>query len=102
MKFICKDGRLFPSTNGSPIGDYVKPPLVTSDKMPIPDGYELVNGKWVNKWTIADAIMSADDEQTEQDKRELRAVDVTTVNRLSGDTKDNLLAKCINILKSIF
>lgn len=106
MKFVLQDGELVRADDGTPQayprGSVVMPPK-TEDGYRAVRGWEVVNNKWQEKWTVEklpDA--SADDIEIEANKDELKNADLSNISNMSDDDKDSLLVKAIKVIKSIF
>lgn len=105
MNYKIHNGRLKiaeADETGFPLGAYVPPPVVGANKIPVPNGYEVVNGFLVNAWTVKDApVLNGDETQIESDKDAFKELESIDASKMTNDQKSSLISKIANILKTI-
>lgn len=105
MNYKIHNGRLKiaeADETGFPLGAYVPPPVVGENKIPVPNGYEVVNGFLVNAWTVKDApVLNGDETQIESDKDAFKELESIDASKMTNDQKSSLISKIANILKTI-
>lgn len=84
-----------------PLGQMVYAPNFGEGMIAVADGYEVIDGEWVNRW-ISQAVtgLSAEELALESKKQDLRELTVEDISSLTGDEKDRILVDMLDVMKS--